>query len=156
MQLYFLRHGLADRDKWSGNDFERPLTQEGKERMKREAKAMEEMGLELDRILCSPLTRARETAEIVARRLDMDVMEDERLAGQFDIRVLEKIVRKGKTGERIMLVGHEPSFSEVIGTLIGDADVVCKKGSLARVDIFSMSPVRGRLVWLIPPKALDT
>jgi phosphohistidine phosphatase len=155
MQLYFLRHGLADRDKWSGSDFERPLTDEGAARMKREAKAMESMGLELDRLLSSPLTRARQTADIVARRLDKEVVEDDRLAGGFDLRALEKILQRCKSGERIMLVGHEPSFSDVIGTLVGDADVVCKKGSLARVDIFSLSPMRGRLVWLIPPKALD-
>ena len=33
MKLYFLRHGLADRSAWMGLDYERPLTEIGKERM---------------------------------------------------------------------------------------------------------------------------
>lgn len=154
MQLYFLRHGLADRGAWSGDDFNRPLTVEGKERMKRSAKTMQSIGLELDRIVSSPLVRARQTADIVARRLGIDVVEDDRLAGGFDLDSLEAMLRDFKRDERVILVGHEPTFSMVIGDLIGGADVVCKKGSLARIDLSSISPPRGQLVWMIPPRAL--
>jgi len=55
---------------------------------------------------------------------------------------------------RVMLVGHEPSFSEVIGAITGGSLVVCKKGSLARVDLTDRDRLLGLLVWLLPPKAM--
>lgn len=154
MQLYFLRHGVADGSGWNGDDFHCPLTPEGKARMEKSARTMEAMGLELDRIVSSPLTRALETAEIVAQRLGMTVAEDDRLAGGFGVDSLDQMLSDYGQEERIMLVGHEPSFSIVVGSLAGGAEVVCKKGSLARIDLDSFSPPHGRLIWMIPPRLL--
>jgi phosphohistidine phosphatase len=53
-----------------------------------------------------------------------------------------------------MLVGHEPSFSQVIGQLIGGGRIVMKKGGLARVDVNSIDTLPGELVWLLAPKML--
>lgn len=157
MKLYMLRHGIAaDRDEFGGSDAERPLTSEGRKCMEREAKGMEELGVRPDRIVTSPLKRAKETAKIVAERLHLEekLVEDERLADSFDADGLVKILRDYDDAESIMLVGHEPDFSETIGELIGDASVTLKKGGLARIDLDSASSTRGELVWLIPPKAL--
>lgn len=156
MRLFFLRHGLADRSEWYGPDFERPLTHKGKVRMRREAETIVELNLKLDVIISSPLVRAYQTAEIVAEELEMldDLVEDGRLAPGFDVDDLAEIVAEYPSEARIMVVGHEPDFSETISDLIGGGEVVCKKGSLARVDLYGGPSLRGELVWLIPPKAL--
>ncbi len=156
-QLYFLRHGLADWPSWSGSDHERPLTEEGKRRMAREAACMERLGLDFDVILTSPLVRARQTAEIVAEQLGAgDVLrEDIRLDGRFDVVELANILDDlAATMTRVLLVGHEPTFSLVIGAITGGSHVVCKKGSLARVDVMPGPALDGCLMWLLPPRVL--
>jgi phosphohistidine phosphatase len=156
MKLYFLRHGLADRSEWFGSDFERPLTERGKARMAREAATIAELGIAPDLIITSPLTRAYQTAEIVAEHLDLldRLIEDERLAPGFGPDELVEILQMHSDAVEIMLVGHEPDFSQTIGHLIGGGQVVCKKGSLARVDVYDDISLEGELVWLIPPKVL--
>jgi phosphohistidine phosphatase len=155
MKLYFLRHGIAaDRDKWQGNDFERPLTREGRERMQREAKTIARLDLGLDAILTSPLVRAKETAEIAAEPLKLRPEPDERLGPQFDVQRLGEIVRERDGGDCLMLVGHEPNMSETIGEIVGGARIDLKKGGLACVELSDASDLAGDLVWLIPPKVL--
>jgi phosphohistidine phosphatase len=157
MKLFFLRHGLAgDPTEWPANDADRPLTDYGKERMGREAATIARLDLGLDAILTSPLVRAYQTAEIVARELDLlDALKsDERLAPGFDREELAGILRDHAEAGAVMLVGHEPDFSGTIGSLIGGARVVCKKGSLAYVELPDPSSSEGTLVWLIPPKVL--
>lgn len=156
MKLYFLRHGLADRSAWDGDDFHRPLTPRGVERMQRQAKFIRNLNLNLDAILTSRLTRAAQTAEIVADGLDMlDLLEEEpRLEYGFGRQALSEIIDGHPEADSLMLVGHEPSFSATIESVIGGGSVVCKKGSLARVDLSDAGPLAGELIWLIPPKAM--
>ena len=143
MQLYFLRHGVADWPNWdSTRDAERPLTDEGIEKMKAEAKFIAQLGLGLDAIVSSPFTRAYQTAEAVAKRLDLEVTEDPLLAPGFDAQRLRELVRRYPDAKAIALVGHEPDFSRTISELIGGGRVVLKKGGLARVDLDSIDPPR--------------
>jgi phosphohistidine phosphatase len=156
MKLYFLRHGRADRSAWTGMDFERPLTEEGKESMAQEADRIHQLDLGLDAILTSPLVRALQTAEIIAERMNaLDLLVvDERLEPGFGSSDLAEILEEHPQADEIMLVGHEPDFSETISYLIGGGTIVCKKGSLARVDLVDAGPMAGELVWLVPPKVL--
>jgi phosphohistidine phosphatase len=157
VRLYFLRHGAAaDRDAWHGDDADRPLTDEGRERIAREARTIARLGLALDVIVTSPLVRARQTAAIVAEALEMreKLVEDRRLAPGFDIVGLAGILETHRDAAVVMVVGHEPSMSATIGRLIGGAAIDFKKGSLARVDLLDDSHWRGMLVWLVPPKIL--
>jgi phosphohistidine phosphatase len=156
MRIYLLRHGLADRSAWSGADFDRPLTTIGKERMEVEAEFISKLDLGLDHILTSPLARAYQTAEIVAEHLGMlDRLEiDDRISPGFGRAELAEIINKYPQADSLMVVGHEPDFSMTIEGLIGGGSVVCKKGSLARVDLTGMGFLSGELVWLIPPKAM--
>lgn len=158
MRLFFLRHGRADRDQWLGlSDYERPLTGQGIRLMERTAAVIDALGLDLDLILTSPLTRAEQTARIVATRLHMvdRLVQDERLSPGFGPSYLQQMLHQYPGLGSMMLVGHEPDFSHTIGDLIGDARVVCKKGGLARVDLLYGDRLEGELVWLIPPKVLN-
>jgi phosphohistidine phosphatase len=155
MKIYFLRHGVAaEPEDWKGSDYDRPLTGDGRERMAQEAKALRKLGLKLDAILTSPLVRAKETADIVARELRMPSKEDERLGGDFDVSSLGAILQGCADLKALMLVGHEPSMSSVIGRLIGVARMDLKKGGLACVELPDASTMTGELLSLIPPKVL--
>lgn len=156
VKVYFLRHGIAaDAQSWNGSDASRPLTDEGRERMQREAKALSKIGLTVDAIVMSPLLRAKETAEIVAERLSLRkrLIEDARLGGGFDTTQLAALLQKYPDADSIMLVGHEPDFSAMVGAITaGRIDL--KKGGLACVELTDPASMRGELLWLVPPKIL--
>jgi len=156
LKLYFLRHGIAvEPGDWKGNDYDRPLTDDGRERMAREAKAIRKLDLDIDAIVTSPLARARATAELVASELKIKgIKEDDRLADDFDISSLAEILQDHADAKAVMLVGHEPSMSGTIGRLIGEARVELKKGGLACVDLPDASTMTGELRSLVPPKVL--
>jgi phosphohistidine phosphatase len=157
MILYFLRHGLAGvRKEWQGDDAKRPLTKKGIKNMWMQARTIGRLGLQLDVILTSPLTRAFQTADIVARELNMveQLEQGERLAPGFDRNHLEQVLAEHPDAKNIMLVGHEPDFSLTISALTGGGKVMLKKGGLARVDVTATDPLQGNLVWLLPPKIM--
>ena len=157
MILYFFRHGLAEeRETWSGDDALRPLTRKGENVLGQAAETMLGLGLRLDVILTSPYQRAYQTALILAKGMKkMDVLvQDERLAPGFGLDGLAGLLKDHKSAENIMLIGHEPDFSQTVSDLIGGGRLVFKKGSLARVDIMHPSPLKGELIWLVPPKLL--
>jgi phosphohistidine phosphatase len=156
MRIFFMRHGPADRGRWSGADSERPLTPEGREEIEKSARRLREIGLRPDHILTSPLVRARQTAEIVAGVLESTdgPVVDHRVDPAFDVERLRSILSEYAGAQGILIVGHEPSLSEVVGVLIGGGTVVCKKGSVARVDLETPESARGELVWLLQPRTL--
>jgi phosphohistidine phosphatase len=121
-----------------------------------QAKFISQLDLGVDHIISSPLQRALQTAEIVAEelRLTDQVEVDDRLSPGFDRADLAEIIEAHPEADSIMLVGHEPDFSSTIESLIGGGSVVCKKGSLARVDLTGAGFLSGELVWLIPPKVM--
>jgi len=157
MILYFLRHGVAgSREEWKGDDALRPLTKKGMKSMVSQAKTIDEMDLKLDLIVTSPLARAFQTADIVADELDMGdkLVQDERLGPGFGSDDLVEVLQSYPEASNILLVGHEPDFSQTISALIGGSRLVVKKGGLARVDVISADPLQGELVWLLPPRAM--
>jgi phosphohistidine phosphatase len=149
MRVYFLRHGDADWPDWEGSDDERPLNKRGKKEMRRVAKFLSVLDLKPDEILTSPLPRARETADIAAERFKLHVREEDTLAGGFNADALKDLVRKYHV-DNLMVVGHEPNFSEVIADLTG-ADCKLSKGGFALVELDD-EKMEGRLLWLFPPK----
>jgi phosphohistidine phosphatase len=157
MRLYFLRHGIAEDRRPDLPDARRRLTPEGIDEMKAVGRGMKALGLKFDAILTSPLLRARETAEIAADALGArEVLREEPLlasgAGFSDvIRSLEG------TGGRahVLLVGHEPDFSEAVSELIGGGAVRMKKAALACVDASALRPGAGELRWLLEPAQLS-
>lgn len=149
MRLYFLRHGEADWPNWDRPDDERPLTERGKKEMRKVAKFLFELDIPLDDILSSPLPRARQTADIIAERFKLHVRDQETLSGGFDMSGLKELVQKYPV-DNLMVVGHEPSFTEVICGLTG-ADCKLSKGGVALVEL-DEKEMKGRLLWLFPPK----
>ncbi len=156
MNCYFLRHGIAvEPAQWQGRDEERPLTPEGCKRMEHAANAIAELLPELELIVTSPLVRARQTADFVAKQLQLrNVVADERIAHGFNARACQAILTEHPDAESVMLVGHEPSMSAAIGHMIGDGNVELKKAALAAIELAERTSTSGTLLFLIPPKVL--
>jgi len=157
MELYFLRHGDAGaRESWAGDDRDRPLSDEGKERTRREAQALAGLKLGISLIVSSPYARAWQTAEIVAAAIGLSdsLAPDERLEPGFDASALRQILADHAEVGALMLVGHDPDFTETIGACIGGGRVECKKGGLAKIDLKDPQRPRGTLQWLLPPRLL--
>jgi phosphohistidine phosphatase len=149
MKLCFLRHGEADWPNWNKPDDERPLTDRGRKEMKRVAKFLERLRFSAAVILTSPLPRASQTAEIVAKRLGIELKTEPALAHGFNIERLRRIIAK-VNADCTMVVGHEPEFSEVIKELTG-GEVKLSKAGIALLEI-NRGCTSGKLLWLFPPK----
>jgi phosphohistidine phosphatase SixA len=76
---------------------------------------------------------------------------DRRLDLSFDMRAFRHILRENADEERLLLVGHDPSFSMVIEAIMGGGSIILKKGGVARLDIDNISRASGRLAWLDAP-----
>lgn len=154
MELYLLRHAIAEERSSDGSDSARMLTPEGAEKMRIGARGLRRLGVALDRLWTSPLTRARETAEIVGAALDVAPETVGALAPGCNAATLLDLLADIPRARSVMVVGHEPDLSGMIADLTGGSRVVMKKGGLALIDLSSLEPGAGSLLWVLPPKVL--
>lgn len=156
MLLDLLRHADAgDPEAWDRPDAERPLSDKGRKQAKRLGDHLAGIGFRAEAVITSPKVRAVETAELVVERIDGTVTKDERLAGSFDLDIIEAILHDVGDPDEAMLVGHDPDFSELLSVLCAAAGVAMRKGTLARIEVDR--PLRaggGTLRWLLPPDLL--
>jgi phosphohistidine phosphatase len=124
--IWLLRHG--DAEDGDGDDAARRLTAKGERQSEAAGRALAALGVELDAYLASPKVRAMDTARIACRELDVEPEAEEELAGGgFELGSLT--AGRGQ----VLLVGHEPDFSDAIGAATGGR-VKLKKGGLAAVE----------------------
>jgi len=155
MLLHLLRHADAgDPNAWQGPDAIRPLSAKGRRQSKRLGDHLAAIGFTTDVIVTSPKVRAEQTADLVGERLGASVTVDDRLGGGFDLEALDELLTDVGDPERIIVVGHDPDFSETLSALCGP-QLEMKKGAFARIEV--ERPLRaghGTLRWLLPPDAL--
>ncbi|HVI82735.1 MAG TPA: phosphohistidine phosphatase SixA [Chthoniobacterales bacterium] len=149
MDVYFLRHGEADWPDWEKSDDERPLTKRGKKEIHEVGKFLKRVKADPGLIVTSPLPRASQTAEIAAEHLKLKCRKDKLLAPGFSRQELERVLKK-YPAESLMIVGHEPDFSQTIEQLTG-ASLKLSKAGVALVEL-NRSWRNGRLLWLLPPR----
>lgn len=154
MRLYFFRHASAEDARAGASDASRELTSEGIANTRQAAGVLKTLGVKPDCLYTSPLTRARQTADILSQALDVEVLERQEVAPGFSIHAVETLTSGLDPNAQILFVGHEPDFSTTVSALVGGR-VVMKKGGLARVDIVAQPPLVGELVWLIAPKVFN-
>lgn len=156
VELYLLRHAHAgDPEGWKGPDEQRPLSSKGKRQSERLGRFLSVMGFKPAAVIASPKLRASQTAEIVADRLGLSVAADDDLAGPLSLSTIEGILDRAGGPGSVVLVGHDPDFSELLAELVGSENVPMKKAALARIDAERpLSPGAGTLRWLIPPDLL--
>jgi phosphohistidine phosphatase len=160
MKLYILRHGdAAEHGDPRYKENERPLTPKGIQRTKQLAHTLREMEISFDVILTSPLTRARQTAEIVARgvrpQTKPELTDYLTPSGNME-KLVEEINVIRPVPEVVLLVGHEPYLSCFISLLcVGGTDlpVRMKKGALCRLEVEALSCSRCAILeWLLQPR----
>src|SRR5262245_11043253 len=116
MELYILRHGLAgSREEWTSPDAERPLTGKGRSRSRAAAQGLARLGVAPDVILTSAYLRAAETAHLTAAELHAPVEEAQALEPGKLGRGWWALLQRYDVGASVVLVGHEPDLSELIG-----------------------------------------
>ncbi len=159
LELYLIRHGIAEeRGPEYPDDSKRPLTSKGMSMLRREAKALNGLGVTFDLIITSPLTRTRQTAAIFAEHLEgkPTVSQSDALApAGTPAAVMQEIARHARKA-RIALVGHEPNIGELAARLIGArSPIEFKKGAVCRIDFDVLPPkAHGQLRWFLPPRML--
>lgn len=150
MDLYFLRHGDAEPTSAAGSDEARQLTDRGRRENRATAEAAHRAGLRPEAIFTSPLTRARQTADILEEVFGLSPKVEEALRSGFALAQLQDLLSRNPH-ERILLVGHQPDLSTVVGHLIGDARLQMAQSGLAYVQTERIEPGCGVLVWLLTP-----
>ena len=143
MQLYVVRHGIAVESGEGIPDDWRPLTDKGRRRFQKMARAFGKLGRRLDLILTSPLVRAVQTAEILAGAADHgEVAVLAELDPKFDVEAVRNAIasRAGKA-EAVAIVGHEPQLSSVLAALTGvsQAEIDLENGTIVRVDVSTLT-----------------
>ena len=155
LELYLLRHAHAgDAAKWDGPDSERPLSPKGRRQAERLGAFLAERGFAPDAIITSPKLRARQTADLVADALGIAVSVDDRLGNPLDAEVVGDIVERAG-GTSVVLVGHDPDFSDLCAALTGTEYLPMRKGTLARIDMTLPIETNGGILrWFLPPELI--
>ena len=154
MEIYLLRHGIAEDRAASGRDADRRLTPEGRSKLVRVLERASVAGVQPSLILTSPYRRALETAEIAAHELGYQgkpIRSDSLTPDSTPERVWDEI-RAHRDEPAILLTGHEPLFSSTVAYLLGSTRsmVHFRKGALVRIDVTAMGPApAGVLEWML-------
>ena len=159
MDLFVLRHGEAGKSSSLPGDSKRSLTDEGKQEIVDLSHGLKSLDIRPDYILTSPLLRAKETAEIVAKSLRYKGKIEEISSLKPESSRLEfySMLSKLKQDSVVLIVGHEPYLSEMIGEGISQSGckINLKKAGLAKIKVLSTLPkLKGELRWLLTPKIL--
>lgn len=157
--ILILRHGKSDWHARYGSDHERPLAQRGIRAAELMGRFLSQIDQIPDRVISSTAVRARSTAElgIEAGQWNCPALYTEDLYGASVGAVLELIQQMDDSAARVLLVGHQPTWSELISELTGGVTCRFPTAALARVDFEAdrwdqVSPGHASLVWLVTPK----
>ncbi len=157
MQVYLLRHGIAQEGGPSVDDAGRELTAEGRRKLRQILSAVAEAGVAPNLILSSPLKRAIQTADIAGELLKYknQVLRTKALSPGSSVEQVWQELRVHRDEASVMLVGHNPLFAELAGYLLGcrEVQIDFKKGAILRVDLEQFPPQpKGILRWYLTAK----
>lgn len=157
MQVYLLRHGIAEEGAAGHSDADRRLTSDGRKKLRQVLRAAADAGVAPGLILTSPLQRTLQTAEIARHVLGYkgDILHTKALAPGSTAEQVWEEIRAHRDESSILLVGHNPLFSDLAAYLMGSktAQIHFKKGAIMRVDLDSFhSQPKGTLRWYLTAK----
>ena len=158
MDVYFLRHASAGESLPNQKqDEKRPLDTLGIEQSKRMGKVLAKLEVKLDAIISSPLTRATQTAALVAQEIahQKSVLFEDSLRPDAKFEDFHDLLRRHSKQNAIMVVGHNPTLSEFLSLLVSDeaadSTIELKKGAVAKIEL-KKRPV---LEWILTPKTVQ-
>jgi phosphohistidine phosphatase len=150
-QLWLLRHGEAVPHE-SKPDFDRELTARGERQSAAAGEALARLGLEFAACYTSPLVRAAATAELACEALNVAPEARDAVGKQFELDDVRELLAEHDDSARVLVVGHNPSFAQIVLDLTG-ARVDFKKGGVAAIRV---SGGRGELLALLRPRELES
>ena len=155
MNLYLIRHSIAENISLDKKDFDRELTSEGKSVIAKTSQAWKNYINQLDIVLSSPLTRAVQTAEIISSNLqtNQNLIKDNNLGTGSRTSDLIELLNSLEY-ENVAVVGHQPDLSIHVNNFCGTGsfNLVFPPAALAKIEFDnSIKYGRGKLVYFIPP-----
>lgn len=160
MQLLVVRHAIAvDQEDWDGDDEQRPLTDEGRKKMKRVAEGLTQVVERVDVLAASPLVRAHQTAEILAAAYgDLAIKSVPALAPNQPPTALARWLKECRSEATVAVVGHEPHLSHAVSWLLAGSErafLEMKKGGALLLSIpRDAAAASAELVWSLWPSHL--
>jgi phosphohistidine phosphatase len=150
-QLWLLRHGEAVPHD-SKPDAERELTARGERQAGAAGAGLARLGVEFDAIYTSPKVRAADTAKLAAESLNLDPEVEDVLADGFERSDALELLGRHGADARVLVVGHDPSFTQVVHDLTGGR-IDFKKGAVVAVRV---QGGEGELIALLRPRELES
>lgn len=156
MELYLVRHAIAEDARPGQPDADRALTADGRARFAAQVEGLARRDIEFGRVLTSPWRRAVETAELLASRSAAPIVHEATLAAAPSEGLLERLAAAGADG-RVAAVGHQPWMSDltawlVVGSVAGlGGHFAFKKGGIAILE-GDPKPANMRLLAFLPPR----
>lgn len=159
--LLLLRHGKSDWAATHDVDAQRPLNKRGRKASRAMGRLLAECGLIPDLVLCSTAVRTRSTLDeaMQAGAWSAEARLHDELY-ETDVAALIDLTRTVSAEHgRVLVIGHEPTLSELIASLCGGATVRFPTGALAAIEcsVPDWAEVRegcGVLQWLVTPRLL--
>lgn len=149
-QLWMLRHGEAVPHD-SKPDSERELTPRGRTQAEVAGQALAALNEEFAACYASPKVRAWETATLACAALNVRPVREDALSNGFNRVDALALLEAHADAEKVLIVGHNPSFEQVVYDFTG-ARVDFKKGGVAAIDARRTS---GQLLVLLRPRELE-
>lgn len=160
MNLYLIRHAIAEEESPSGEDSQRELTDKGAKKMRLVAKGLRTLGVEFDLIVSSPYLRAVQTAEILAEvfKMKKNALASENLIPMGDPDMLLAEINEKYTVNSLAIVGHEPYLSALVSLLTAGGspvEMTFKKGGVCYLSTDDLHHThKATLEWLLTPGVL--
>jgi phosphohistidine phosphatase len=158
MNLFILRHASAgERRPNPVLDSKRPLDKEGKRYCLHLGQVLNELKLQFDLIVSSPLKRSVQTASLVGTEVgyESQILMSKALSPAATFRDFQGLLAECRGYENLLMVGHNPNLSQFLAGLIVPVStpalprIRLRKGSLARV---SLDHGPATLLWLLDPR----
>jgi len=158
MEIYLMQHGPnLSKDE----DPEESLSPEGITQITEAARAIEEMAIRFDVILCSPKKRSRQTAAIVAEALGFpkeNIIETELVKAMTPAEETIDYLKQFEGKKAVLIAGHLPSLAEVASSLLtkgAKATIKFERGGIGRIDVEQLPTHEGALHWYLTPEQLN-
>jgi phosphohistidine phosphatase len=156
MIIYFVRHASAGQKKLTPKkDEKRPLDSDGIHQSTQMGRILATLDTTVEAVISSPLKRATQTAALVANEIGYEgkLNVENALRPGADYLQFRDMLRKYAKADSVMVVGHNPNFSEFLGHLVAEngsrAHIEMKKGAVAKVESAQKKFV---LQWLLTPR----
>ena len=157
-----MRHAVAGWGSASGRDHETPLLQQGIEDSRGVGRFLADVRTIPDLVLSSTALRALTTVKLAAEAggWGCEIVTSADLYGSAPERILEMIGEIESGVDRLLISGHEPTWSTLVGWLIGGGRVRMPPAAVACLDLphgdwNDLAPASCVLRWLVTPEIFD-